>query len=82
MYINKKQRSADIDYSFPGLYFITICTKDKKCCFGDIQNGEMTLNGWGSIAQDFWIKQAEHFKYLKLYDFIVMPNQYTVLLIF
>jgi putative transposase len=74
MYINKKQRSNAIDYSFPGLYFITICTKNKIHLFGKIENGEMILNETGRIAHNVWNEQINHFDNIKLYDFIVMPN--------
>jgi len=37
------------DYSRSGAYFVSICTKDRKCLFGDIVKREMLLNdagGW------------------------------------
>ncbi|MCU0372121.1 MAG: transposase [Ignavibacteria bacterium] len=74
MYINKKQRSPAIDYSFPGLYFVTICTKNKTHLFGKIKSGEMILNELGRIAQNVWNELINHFEDIKLYDFIVMPN--------
>ena len=74
MYINKKQRSPAIDYSFPGLYFVTICTKNKTHLFGKIENGEMILNERGRIAHNVWNELINHFENIKLYDFIVMPN--------
>jgi putative transposase len=41
------------DYSGEGLYFITICTKDRKHYFGKIVKGEMILNDIGIIAEMF-----------------------------
>jgi len=40
-------RLYNYDYSYPGLYFVTICAADKKCMFGHIQNGEMILSERG-----------------------------------
>lgn len=43
-------RLKGYDYSRAGLYFITICIQDKKCLFGNIENGEMILNDFGKVA--------------------------------
>ncbi len=32
----RKMRLPEYDYSSAGYYFITICTKDKRCLFGKI----------------------------------------------
>lgn len=43
-------RLSGYDYSQNGAYFITICTQNKECLFGDIENGEMRMNDPGRIA--------------------------------
>jgi hypothetical protein len=43
-------RLKGYDYSRAGLYFITICIQGKKCLFGYIENGEMILNDFGTVA--------------------------------
>ena len=45
----KSIRLPGYDYSTEGFYFITICTKDKKCIFGKIVDGEMILNEAGKL---------------------------------
>ncbi|MCW9708730.1 hypothetical protein [Fodinibius salsisoli] len=47
-------RLKGYDYSSPGLYFVTICTYDRRCLFGEVANGNMVLNKWGKIARDEW----------------------------
>jgi REP element-mobilizing transposase RayT len=42
-------RLNNYDYTQEGAYFITICTKNKQCIFGDIKQGEMKLNLLGTI---------------------------------
>ena len=37
-------RLKGYDYSQAGMYFITICTQNMKCWFGEIENGEMILD--------------------------------------
>ena len=67
-------RLQDYDYSSDGLYFITICTADKKCIFGRVHNGEMILNDWGKIARDCLLEIPKHFQKVKILEYIIMPN--------
>lgn len=59
-------RLKGYDYSQAGLYFITICCQDRKCRFGKIENGEMILNEWGTVAYNEWVKLVERFKNFEL----------------
>jgi REP element-mobilizing transposase RayT len=45
-------RLKGYDYSQPGAYFITICTQDRACLFGEVVDGEMRLNDAGQMVQD------------------------------
>ncbi len=67
-------RLKGYDYSQAGLYFITICCQDRKCRFGKIENGEMILNEWGTVAYNEWVKLVERFKNFELDVFQIMPN--------
>ena len=64
----------DFDYSSDNLYFVTSCTKDKVCCFGEIHDGRMLLNEVGNIAQQQWEWLINKYTYLKSHAFVVMPN--------
>ncbi len=37
-----------------GAYFITACTQDRRCLFGDVADGVMHLNALGEIVQTMW----------------------------
>ena len=67
-------RLKDYDYTQEGAYFITICTKDKQCIFGDIKQGEMKLNLLGTIADECWQEIPQHFPHINLDVFVIMPN--------
>ena len=67
-------RLKDYDYSRAGAYFVTICTKDRECLFGDICDNNLHYNDHGQIAYEFWSKIPEHFSNAELDGFIVMPN--------
>jgi len=67
-------RLKEYDYSQGGLYFITICVKDRICAFGEISDGKMILNTEGTIADDCWSEIPSHFPNAILHEYIVMPN--------
>ncbi|MGQ0739992.1 MAG: transposase [Bacteroidota bacterium] len=67
-------RPAGWDYSRPGSYFITICTKNRSHFFGEIKNREMRLNEIGIIADKYWAEIPNHFDNTMLGQFVIMPN--------
>jgi len=64
------------DYASEGAYFVTICTQERLCLFGEVIDGEMRLNRWGEIVRTEWFQTAVVRPYVVLYDdeFVVMPN--------
>ena len=62
------------NYSLPGTYFVTICTKNRKHLFGEIKNGKMLLNEYGEIVNEEWQKSAQIRKEITLGEYIIMPN--------
>ncbi len=62
------------DYAQAGFYFVTICCKDNMCRFGRVENGEMILNEFGTVARDEWMKLAERFPNIEIDVFQIMPN--------
>lgn len=69
------------DYANNGAYFITICTKDMNHYFGRIQNQTMNLNECGILAERFWIEIQQHFSFIELGNFQIMPNHMHGILI-
>ena len=67
-------RLKGYDYTRPGAYFVTICTHERICLFGDVVNGKMELNEYGDIAQECWLAIPEHFANARLDAFVIMPN--------
>jgi REP element-mobilizing transposase RayT len=62
------------DYSSNGLYFVTICTSDRRCCLGDVVVGKMQLSPIGETVQKFWYEIPGRFSNVELDQFVVMPN--------
>lgn len=67
-------RLKGYDYSQAGAYFITICCDNRKNRFGKIENNEMLLNEFGTIAYNEWAKLPERFPNFELDVFQIMPN--------
>jgi REP element-mobilizing transposase RayT len=69
-------RLQGYNYSSAGLYFITICTKDRECLFGEIADGQMLMNGFGMIVKKEWLKTPTIRPNIELDDFVIMPNHF------
>ena len=73
-------RLKGYDYSSPGEYFITICSHDRKCVFGEIIDGEMFLNDLGKIVQEEILKSLQIRKELDIDIFSIMPNHLRIII--
>ena len=67
-------RLKGYDYSQQGAYFVTICTYQRNCLFGEIVDNEMKLNTNGEIARGSWLSIPRHFQNIELDEFVIMPN--------
>ena len=76
--VHKRQsiRLKGYDYSQAGLYFITVCVKNRELLFGKIENNEMILNDAGQLIQTEWGKLPQRFGNIELHEFVVMPNHF------
>ena len=69
------------DYSAPGYYFVTICTKDRKCFLGRVVDGKMLLSKTGMIVAEEWQKTEKIRKNVDLDVWGIMPNHIHGILI-
>jgi putative transposase len=91
-------RLLNYDYGSNGLYFITICTKEKIHYFGEIvetrdgasfpiingyapsttqetrNHASIQMTEMGAIANEYWQSIPEHYPFVILDEFVVMPN--------
>ena len=63
------------------MYFVTLCTQDRACLFGEICDAEMRLNAIGKIVADEWVKTAEIRDEIGLDEWVVMPNHFHGILV-
>ncbi|RJO62975.1 MAG: transposase [Dehalococcoidia bacterium] len=69
-------RLQGYDYSQSGAYFITVCTYNRQCLFGDIVNREIRLNEFGKVIAGEWLKSSKMRKELIMDEYVVMPNHF------
>ncbi len=67
-------RFKNYDYAEQGAYFVTICTKNRECLFGDAVNGEMVLNAAGDMVRKVWDELHVNYQGIETDQFIIMPN--------
>jgi REP element-mobilizing transposase RayT len=67
-------RLQGYDYSQAGAYFITICTQNRECMFGEIVGGKMALNHAGNMIQTVWDEIPIHYAGIETDEFVAMPN--------
>ncbi|MDJ1172571.1 transposase [Roseofilum capinflatum] len=67
-------RLKGYDYSRSGHYFVTVCTYQRQCFFGEIIEGEVQLNNLGQIVAEEWQKSADIRQEIQLDLWVIMPN--------
>ena len=86
VYHRKTMRLTGYDYNTPGVYFLTICTKDRQCLLahikeGDVVNGPVhTLKPYGQTVKSYIEKMDALYDYLKVENYVIMPNHIHILL--
>jgi putative transposase len=74
---NKNRKSIRIkeyDYSSPNDYFITICSFNGECIFGEAVDGEMILNDNGKIVEKEILNTIRIRKNIFIEIYQIMPN--------
>mgnify|MGYP000217368927 CR=1 FL=1 len=74
-------RLPNWDYRSSGAYFITICTAGREHYFGEMKNGKMHLSNLGVIADIFWHEIPARKSFVKLGEYVIMPNHMHGILI-
>ncbi len=76
----KPNRMKGFDYSQDGCYFTTSNCKHGIHYFGEVVNGEMILNEFGEIVKQQILWLEKQYPYLKIHNWVVMPNHVHFLL--
>ena len=73
-------RLREYDYRSAGAYFVTICSFQRECLFGEVVDGQMSLNGLGLAVEACWRAISNHFPDVQLDEFVIMPNHFHAIL--
>lgn len=88
-------RLQGYDYSQEGLYFVTICTHNMQCLFGEIKNvssaragrprpyeptAQMYLNPYGQIIQHCYLTLEPKYPNIQCGEYIIMPNHFHAII--
>lgn len=69
------------DYSGSGTYFVTVCTFQRQCLFGEALDGAMQLSEAGQIVAQEWLRTAKIRPNCLLDNWIVMPNHFHAIVV-
>lgn len=67
-------RLKGYDYRRAGAYFVTVCTRERECFFGEVSHGQVCLNALGQIVAETWQEIPSHFERAAVHALVVMPN--------
>ena len=67
-------RKQSWDYGSNAGYYITICTKNRKHYFGKIRDKKMQFSEIGQIAHKYFQEIPQHFPFVVLGEFVIMPD--------
>jgi putative transposase len=69
-------RLKGYDYGKAGAYFVTLCTQDRACLFGNVADDTMRLNDAGRIIEQWWFELNRKLPTAEIDEFVVMPNHF------
>ena len=75
--VTRNRRSIRLrgyDYSRAGAYFVTVCTQNRTCLFGEIADNQMILNDVGRMVERWWNELNNKFSQSTTDKAVVMPN--------
>jgi putative transposase len=73
-YNRRSIRLKGYDYSQEGAYFVTICTQNQVCLFGDVIGDEVCLNEAGQMIEHWFMELERKFPDIRCGDIVCMPN--------
>ena len=76
----KPNRLAGFDYSQPGAYFITVCTKDRKCLLSQIVGGDAHIAPYPRLTYAGNVVEKHLRSIPGIGPYVIMPNHVHMIL--
>ena len=67
-------RLPQYNYAQAGAYFVTVCTYQRDCILGKIEDGIVRLSEFGKIVETCWDALPHRYASVKCDAFVIMPN--------
>lgn len=81
MLFNERKYTRAIFHDYNGgLYFVTVCTKDKRHYLGRIDGGEMCLSELGLTLKKNIDSIEQHYSDVEIPLFTIMPNHFHAII--
>ena len=86
LFERKRTRLKNYDYSSAGVYFVTICSKDKKPIFSNIVGDgnpdvpKVILYRYGEIIKKNLDYMNEVYNHIEINNYVIMPNHIHMLI--
>ena len=78
--VRKQNRLAEYDYSQPGAYFVTVCTKNRECILSTVVGGDAHIAPYTALTPVGMVVE----KYLRsipgVGEYVIMPNHVHMIL--
>jgi len=74
-------RLPEYDYSQPGAYFVTVCTRDRECILGEVVDASFRPNEMGTMVEHTLLWLTRQFPTIQLDAHSVMPNHLHCILL-
>lgn len=81
-FLTQSLRLKNWNYTSEGPYFITICTYNKQCYFGQIKNGVIGLSPAGNILALEWQRTFRMRQNIQMDTWVIMPNHFHAVIHF
>lgn len=70
----KRLRLSGYDYANSGVYFITVCVKNRLRLFGRVESQVMKCSAAGQMVEYWWQEIAHKYAGIQIMDYVIMPN--------
>jgi len=73
-------RLTGYDYGSSGIYFVTLCTQQRRRILSSVKDGKVELSKLGELVSRNWLSLPEWFSHLELDHFVIMPDHFHALI--
>jgi putative transposase len=74
VYSRKALRLRNFDYGAEGLYFVTVCTHERRCSLGRVDDEDVQLTAFGRIVDRQFAQLSDRVAGVIVDRHVVMPN--------